>query len=142
MKNLRAHKEGSVLLMAIVLVAVLGIGAAAVWQYLHVTLRETGREERTSAAMYLAESGVEHALALIARDPSTAVSIQQAPLGKGRYSVTVRALDPLGRVAIDGVGEVMSDDEVLERRVVHVEALLRPGASPTIREWRREREKP
>ncbi len=136
----RNPRNGSALLMAVVLVMVLSIGAAAVWHYLHVTLRETARQEKLTMALHLAEAGLDKAVAELRARPGYQGE-QKTPLGRGRFSVTVTPQAASGGFQLVSTGEVAEDGRVQGAVVLAAELALGPDRTVKRYHWRKEHEK-
>ncbi len=135
----RNPRNGSALLMAVVLVMVLSIGASAVWHYLHVTLKETTRQEKLTMAMHLAEAGLDKAVAALRARPGYKGE-QKTPLGRGRFSVTVTKA-AAGGFHLVSTGEVAEDGRVQGTVVLAAELTLGPDHTVKRYHWRKEHEK-
>lgn len=86
-------KRGSALLIAVTVLAIAGIGVAVVWQQLHTTLAYTQNQASSRQAAYLAEAGLDKAIALVRAQPGYAGETD-TPLGEGRFSVQVTQTAP------------------------------------------------
>lgn len=103
----RARETGTALLMAVVLVAAMSIGGAAVWHYLHRTLAETKALENAQITLHLAEAGLETAIAKLRAQPEDYRGEANAPLGPGRFSVTVQPQPEAGAYRLVSRGELV-----------------------------------
>jgi len=119
-----------VLLMAVVLLAVVSIGAAAALRLYHITFRESTRAVKTEVARQLAEAGIENAVACLRIDPNYSGE-DNTPLGGGRFSVAVTRQGRGYRLA--ATGEVVHEGRVL--RAVSREAQLELAASGAVRRF-------
>lgn len=119
--SMSTHPRGSALLIAIVLVAALSIGAAAVVRLTHLTLRESGKDAKTEVARQLAEAGIEKAVATLRANPAY-TGEERTPLGAGRFTVAVRRDGEA--FAISSVGEVVFHEEVKHRAALGARLVL------------------
>lgn len=108
----RRGNRGSALIAVIVMLAVIGLGATAVWTALQRSLDGVRDRERGETAFLLAESGLEHAIARLRIEPAFA-GAENVLLGDHRYTVVVRP-NASGGYQLESVGEVLSDSLVLE----------------------------
>ena len=108
----KVNAQGSALILAVVLVGVMSIGSAALWQYLHGTLREQSRNAQLDTAQHLAEAGLDKAVAMLRRDVAYATE-QDTPLGDGTFSVAVERPAAAGAYLILATGKL--GDEVVVR---------------------------
>ncbi len=129
------ENKGSALIMAIVLIAVLGISNAALWKYLHVTLAQQARQERSEIAQHLAEAGLERAVALLRVDGEYRGE-QGTELGAGVFSVAVeRTAAPRG-YRIVSTGEITYEGATLAKRVLEAALLLSTDGAVQGYHWR------
>lgn len=126
--RISTHARGSALLIAIVLVAALSIGAAAVIRLTHITLRESGKDAKTEVARQLAEAGIDKAVAMLRVNPLYAGE-ERTALGAGRFTVSVQRDG--AAFAISSLGEVVFQEEVKHHAAL--EALLELGVSGEVR---------
>lgn len=126
------HTRGSALLIAIVLVAALSIGAAAVIRLTHITLRESGKDAKTEVARQLAEAGVDKAVAMLRTNPAY-TGEERSPLGAGRFTVAV--LRDGEAFAISSVGEVLFRRDVMRRAVLEARLVLDPSGKVRSFNW-------
>lgn len=83
----RSNTEGSALLIAILLVAILGIGTAAVFKHLNRSFDDYARFERELKLTHYADAGIDAAIAVL-RTGNTPETMELG-LGEGRIRVTV-----------------------------------------------------
>ena len=114
-------RNGSALLMAIVLVAALSVGAAAVIRLTHITLRESGKTVKTETARQLADAGIEKAVAMLRADAAYAGE-SNTPLGAGRF--TVRVTREGAAYTISSLGEVVFHGQVMHDAALHARLVL------------------
>ena len=80
-----SNTKGSALLIAILLVAILGIGAAAVFKHLNRSFDDYARFERDLKLVHLADAGIDAAIAALRKgDVSETLDLT---LGEGRVQV-------------------------------------------------------
>jgi type II secretory pathway component PulK len=84
----KRRSRGAALIMALLLVTIVGVGAAAVWQYLHITLKESTHAESREVVFCLAEAGLDKAIAMLRTKPDYSGE-KNTPLGEGQFSVRV-----------------------------------------------------
>lgn len=129
------RERGAALLMALMLVAVAGIGAGAVWSYLHVALHQSKRSEHTAVTQCLAEAGLDKAVAeLRAKRPYTGET--NTCLDGGRFSVRVNAAGESGHYLLESLGEVANGSEVLARCALRAELTVSPEGGISRYQWR------
>ncbi|HPO14129.1 MAG TPA: hypothetical protein PLI09_11840 [Candidatus Hydrogenedentes bacterium] len=135
----RNQRSGAALILAVVLVMVLGIGASAVWRYLHITLKETTRQEKLAVALHLAEAGLDKAVAELRTTPEYRGE-QNTPLGQGRFSVvaTTTAKDNFHLVS---TGEMAEEGRVQGTVVLAADLALGPDRMMQRYCWHMEHEK-
>ncbi len=135
----RNPRSGAALILAVVLVMVLGIGASAVWRYLHITLKETTRHEKLSVALHLAEAGLDKAVAELRAKPEYRGEHKTA-LGLGRFSVTVTEESP-NVFRLESTGEMAEEGRVQGMVVLAADVALGPDRMVQRYSWRMEQEK-
>lgn len=126
--RISTYARGSALLIAIVLVAALSIGAAAVIRLTHITLRESGKDAKTEVARQLAEAGIDKAVAMLRVNPAYAGE-EPTPLGAGRFTVSVQRDG--AAFTISSLGEAVFQEEVKHRAAL--DARLELGVSGEVR---------
>lgn len=119
------RSRGSVLFLAVGLVAVMSIGSAALWGYLQSTLREARQAEIMAVSQHLAEAGLEKAVASLRNAPATYRGEENTPLGRGRFSVSVEQVRA-GHYVVLSTGEMTDDGPVMARRALRAEVVLSP----------------
>ena len=91
----RSNTEGSALLIAILLVAVLGIGSAALYKHLNRSFDDYARFERELKLVHLADAGIDAAIAVL-REGDAPETLNLA-LGEGRIQIKIeRETETLG----------------------------------------------
>ena len=84
------HKErGAALILALMLMAALGLFGTAYWSHLHSTLASVREQAKRQAAHALAESGIEVALAEFRAGNPAYVGAPPRALGDGFFKVAV-----------------------------------------------------
>ena len=129
----RKSSQGSALIMAVVLIGVMSIGSAALWRYLHTTLREQTRNARTDTTQHLAEAGLEKALAIL-RTNRAYEGEQDTPLGEGTFSVVVERPGATDTYRILSTGKLEDDDIVRATQTLIGDVTL--DAAGTIKTYR------
>lgn len=122
--NRTPRNTGSALLMAVVLLAVVAVGAAAVLRLYHIAFRESARGVKQEVARQLAEAGLDNALARLRVDAAYAGE-QNTPLGAGRFSVEVARNGGVFRIV--STGEVVFEGRVMRAAVVRARVELAAG---------------
>lgn len=135
----RAREAGSMLFMAVVLVAILSIATTAALRYLHMSMAEIKRQENAETALALAEAGLEKAAAMLRLHPGDYSGETGTPLGAGQFSVTVTRGAQPGVWTLRSVGVVDSGDAPGTRQTLLSEAERRPDGSLRIGAWRVEK---
>ncbi len=133
----RARQRGSALILSVIIVAVRGLGCAAVWQYMQGTLQRTTQTERETEAVLLAEAGVEHMLAALDAQPGATESSVSGTLEEGVYTATLRP-------STDGFLEIRATGTIVHGGIVRSEhrlvVALQPGTDPpVILRWEEEK---
>ena len=134
---MRRSNEGAVLLTAIILLAVLGVGAASVWSMLHRNLDAVHHQHRLEGVQYLAEAGLEHAIARLQTDRSF-TGVKDVPLGDGRYTVVVQRGDGPDSFVLASTGAITDGPLVLREQ--RLTAQLRLAENGAIRAYTWERQ--
>jgi len=124
----RDARSGAALICAVLLVAILTIGASALWRHLHITLAEGDRQEKNAVAQQLAEAGLDKAVARLRGAPAGYQGEQNTPLGEGRFSVTVLPQSG-GLYRLTATGELTDGPLVLTRRTLDGELKLTPAGT-------------
>lgn len=124
----RRPNEGSVLIGVIIMLAVIGLGATAVWTTLQRSVDASRHREQAETARYLAESGLEHAVAALRADAAF-TGATEIPLGDHRYSMSVVGQESDG-FRIESTGEILSGTLVLATTTL--DATLRLNAAGEI----------
>jgi hypothetical protein len=134
--NARHPRRGAVLILALGLLAVLGISAATLWAHLLRTHDLLRWESQREVAYHLAEGGLDYALARLRHEPdfreATAV-----PLGGGHFSVAVAAIS--GGYAIHSTGIVGEGPAAVR---VSLAAQARTAEGGALAAWTQERLRP
>ncbi len=132
------RRRGAALIMAIMLVAVMGIGAGAVWSYLHVTLKQGQRTENDAVAQCLAEAGLDKAIAeLRAKRPYTGE--KDTWLDGGRFAVEVTRGAGPGDYVLRATGERGTENHLWARCVLQADLSFGPDGTVTQYRWHVER---
>lgn len=126
--NYRKNERGSVLLAAVILLAVVTIGASAALRLMHITVREEHKNDRGEIARQLAEAGVEKAVAVLRVHPEYAGE-RETPLGAGRFTVIVKR--DAGVCSVESTGEVVFGSQVLDRAAIAARVTLGPDNAVT-----------
>lgn len=129
----RPSRRGAALLLALGLLAVLGMASAVLWAHLHRSHDLLRWETRREIAYHLAEGGLDYALAHLRNTPDFREAAD-LPLGRGRFSVSVTALP--GGFAILSTGTVGEGPAALR---VHLTAHARIAADGSVQAWTQER---
>lgn len=129
----KKRSQGSALIMAVVLIGVMSIGSAALWRYLHSTLREQTHNARIDTTQHLAEAGLEKTLAILRTDPAYAGE-QDTPLGDGTFSVVVERPGATGTYRILSTGKL--GDDIVVRATQTLVAELMLDAAGTVKTYR------
>jgi len=136
----KSNQRGAALILALLLVAIMGIGCTAVWRYLHTTLSETRRYERTETVQHLAEGGLEKAVAELRAAGGRYRGEEHTPLGAGRFSVAVQPEEGKpGTYRLLSVGELEDGGHVFARRVLEADLQLTPDGEVQAFYWRIEK---
>lgn len=122
--NRTPRNAGSALLMAVVLLAVVSVGAAAALRLYHIAFRESSRGVKQEVARQLAEAGIENAVARLRADAAYAGE-KDTPLGAGRFSVEV-ARDGQAHELVS-TGEIVFEGRVMRAAVVRARLELAAG---------------
>jgi hypothetical protein len=94
--SLRNAQRGSLLIIAVVMIVVVGFLASVV-AFLSVGQLSTGTDSGSSTeALYLAESGLERGVRQWLQNPGTYLSEGPVTLGSGTFTITVSATDAAG----------------------------------------------
>lgn len=135
----RPREAGSVLIVAIVFVAILSIGTSAALRHLHMTMAEIKRQENVEAAPALAEAGLEKAFAMLRAHPGAYAGESDTPLGDGRFSVAVTRGPRAGVYAVRSEGIVADGVGRGEKQVIVAEMEIQPGGGLRTGPWRVEK---
>jgi len=136
MRRRHANNRGSALLAALVVLAIVGIGVSVVWSRLHITLGQVQQKAESRQAIYLAEGGLEKAVAKL-RVQREYAGENGTALGAGRFSVQVSPLGE-GRFRLLSTGELTSGATRMARRALEAELTLdASGAVVSYHETRR-----
>lgn len=131
----RINNRGAALLIALMMVGVLSVGAAALWQHLHYNLESGKRSEFSDAAQYLAEAGLEQAIAQLRTMPAEYRGEQSTPLGGGNFSVTVLPQNTPGAYRIESTGIFGAAPGCAKRSLAAYLELSPDGAIQVYRCW-------
>ncbi len=135
----RPRAAGSVLIVAIVFVAILSIGTTAALRHLHMTMAEIKRQENVETALALAEAGLEKAFAMLRAHPDTYKGESDTPLGDGRFSVAVTRGPRAGVYAVRSEGIVADGVGPGQKQVIVAEVEIQPGGGLRTGPWRVEK---
>ncbi len=133
--SVRDRQQGSVLLAAVVMVMILGLGGAALLKYLHVTLAETKRHENTEIALHLAEAGLDKAVAMLRVQPQTYRGESATPLGVGSFSVRVKPEEKQGAYRLSATGTIGEEGRVRLAKTLEAQLSLSPAGEVTRYSW-------
>jgi hypothetical protein len=131
-KNKRA--QGSALIMAVILIGVMSIGSAALWQYLHITLQEQTRHAQRDTVHHLAEAGLEKAIATLRIDPNCRGQ-QDTRLGPGTFSVIVDPTDTPGTYQILSTGDLIEKIVTRATHTLAADLALDPDGNISAYRW-------
>ncbi len=92
-RTINGHNRGSALLIAVLLVAVLGIGAAALFKHLNNSFEEHRRFERDLTVAHLADAGIDAAIAALRANSTLTPEPFERALGEGIVRVDIAAKD-------------------------------------------------
>lgn len=123
----QANNRGSALLAALVVLIIVGMGVSVVWSRLHGTLGQLQLQAESRQAIYLAESGLEKAVAILRVHPEYAGE-NGTPLGTGRFSVQVTPSGE-GHFRLLSTGELPDGATRMARRVLEAELALDPSGT-------------
>jgi len=136
--NVRGRQErGAALVLALLLIIILGIGAAASWRHMHVTLKRGETVANDEAALQLADAGVNRAAAMLSADPAYRGE-ERTPLGDGFYTVTVRPLAD-GRYVAEARGTLEDGGVVRGACGVTAELARLPEGGVRVLRWTEQR---
>ena len=127
------RQRGSVLLMAVMVVAAMSIGGAALWRYLHVTLEQERRLENNDTCLHLAEAGLDRAVAMLRVQPGSYTGEERVPLGEGQYSVEVIREAAAGQYRLVSKGVLADGGAVRAQKTL--EAPLKLSAAGEVLEY-------
>lgn len=135
----RSPRQGSALLFAVVLLAVLSIGLTAFYKHLHRGFENHRRFEQDQITFYLAEAGVHKALARLRVEPDVYRGETGLALGDGKVDVAVTPIKEHRAYRIRS--QAFLTDGVVTRAVytLEVEAHLAPSGAITVTQWHREK---
>jgi hypothetical protein len=124
----RRRDSGVAVMMALILIAVLSIGSAAVWKHMHRSLREIKRLENEQTVCDLAESGLEKAVIALRRQPDEYRGEADTLFGEGRFSVEVKHIPSREgrRYEIAARGELLYSGVVRASRTLDTVLVLGP----------------
>lgn len=128
------RNAGVAMVLALLLVAIMGITGAALWKRLHITFAEMRRVEDAEVTLHLAEAGLEKAVAMLRRDPAYPGESGTA-LGEGAFSVAVERTGS-GSYRLWAEGVLESKPVVQHRTVLLGELTLGPGGRVSAYRWR------
>lgn len=121
-KHSRNGERGSALLISLLLLLVLGMGSAAIWQGMHLEFKSATDQRHRDEAYYLAEAGMRKALAELRAQPDYAGE-EQTSLGGGYFTVSVSAHSG-GDYSIRSQGVLASDGLQQAQYVLQAEVTL------------------
>lgn len=131
-----ASNSGSALLLAVLLVAIMGIGSTALWRLLHSTLAEGRRYEKSEMALHLAEAGLEKAVAELRSQPDTYRGETDTQLGRGRFSVAVQPGPHPGEYRLESTGKLTDGGVAFARKTLEAELTLTNSGAVRVFHWR------
>ncbi len=124
-----SETRGSALLLAIVMLAVMSLGAAVVWRSLTSTTDRQFRAELEERAWHTAEAGLEKAIAALRESGTAYTGEKDTPFDRGSFTVQVIDSTP-------NTYELRSDGTVHDGKVVfaerHLAATLELDASARV----------
>ncbi len=131
--------RGSALLMAVVLIAVLSIGAAALFKHLHDSFEEYRRYERDTTVLHLADAGIDKAIAALRHTDRPTPETLEFTLGEGVIQVHIAAADDAGAYHITSQAALRY--EGITRATDTYTAVVRvmPGGDVRRLSWKREK---
>lgn len=134
-RNDQYQRRGAALVFVIILLAIMAMGVAATWRYLHQSGEHARRTTNTAAAEHLAAAGLEKAIAALRQDPTYSGEIDTA-LGAGRFTVEVARNNGSENYALTAVGELTDEEKVLKRMVLRGALSLAPDRSVREFHWK------
>ena len=120
----RSGKFGSAMIAVIVYLLIVSSLSAAFFATLHRTIAQARAAEHHTQCRYLAEAGVEKALAELQVVPGTYRGERNTALGPGIFSVEVSPEAPPGAYRIHATGALTDGQSVLAKGGVTAEVAL------------------
>lgn len=123
----RSGKEGTALIFAIAVLAILSIGTSVLWQQLHRNLDQHRMAWHQEQVFLIAEAGLDTAIAHLQQPDANYTGEAQVGVGSGHFTVVVTPGDGAGHYRLRSTGRL---EHVASRyRVITLAATLR--LSPT-----------
>jgi type II secretory pathway component PulK len=133
----KRRSRGAALIMALLLVAIVSMGAAAVWEYLHMTLKEGHRTEIQETTFCLAEAGLDKAIATL-RTRANYNGEKDTPLGDGHFSVQVTPEAAPGQYQLKSVAILGEENRVQAQCTLRASLRLSPRGEVVQYQYRME----
>lgn len=102
----RKRNEGTALIFAIAVLAILSIGTSVLWQQLHRNLDQHRMAWHQEQVFLIAEAGLESALAQLQHGPVDYDGEAQVAVGSGHFTVVVTPGDGTGHYRLRSTGRL------------------------------------
>jgi len=129
--------SGSALLIAVLLVAILGIGTAALYRHLNRSFDDYARFERDLKITHLADAGIDAAIAALRRDD--APETLELALGEGVVCVSIGGAAAPATHRIVSRAQLNHDGVVRASGTYVAEVRLMPDGAVQRLSWQREK---
>lgn len=137
--NRLKETRGSAFVIAVVLVAVLGIGGATAYRSIHRALGEHRRFEQTLVLSHLADAGIDMALATLHSDPDNAAREFSLALGDGTVQVVVRPGAVPETYRLTARAELRNGPVIRAAATYTATAHIEQGVPPRLLSWQLEK---
>ncbi len=138
-ERMRAGDRGAALLLAVVMLAVMSLGAGVAWQRLAFSTDRQFRAESNERAWHSAEAGLETAVAQIRAQGGGYGGQENTPFDRGSFSVRVES-GKRGTYTLEAVGRVHDERVVFAER--RLKATLEMSEEGRVLRYRVLEEKP
>ncbi len=129
---------GVALVVALLLVAIMGITGAALWKRLHATFEEVRHAAREEITLHLTEGGLDKAVTLLRANPGYRGETDTS-LGEGIFSVAVKPGAGAGHYLLRAEATLECGAVVRHRTVLLGDVRFGPEGQVAEYHWRRAR---
>jgi Tfp pilus assembly protein PilX len=128
------NNRGAAMMLALVTLAIMGIGVTATLTWFHSTYKYATLQEARQTCSHIAEAGLDKALAELQSGNKAYSGETNVAIGDGSFTVAVKPAGRAGWVAIDSTGTLPRGASVVTVRL-REEVQLDPAGKIVAMEW-------